>query len=117
QFMWMQGEFTGLGHPVWASPPGYGSPATRRQRLRGIRPRAASFEQQLRDSTIIAGTPKEVIAKLKFIMESTRPGILSLWGNDGGVNHADSLACIKLLGEEVLPAIREFAQHLGLGDP
>jgi hypothetical protein len=23
QFMWMQGEFTGLQHPVWAAPSGY----------------------------------------------------------------------------------------------
>lgn len=117
QFMWMQGEFTGLGHPVWASPPGYGSPTTRRARLGARRRPAQSFEQQLDDTTIIAGTPKQVIARLKFIMESTRPGILALWGNDGKVNHEDSSTCIRLLGEEVLPAIREIADDLGLGDP
>ena len=27
QFLWMQGEFTGLAHPVWSSPSGYFSPA------------------------------------------------------------------------------------------
>ena len=31
QFMWMQGEFTGLAHPVWSSPSGYFSPEHRRQ--------------------------------------------------------------------------------------
>src|SRR5580765_4250999 len=30
QFMWMQGEFTGLAHPVWSSPSGYFSPSQRR---------------------------------------------------------------------------------------
>ena len=30
QFMWMQGEFTGLAHPVWSAPAGYGSPDYRR---------------------------------------------------------------------------------------
>jgi len=30
QFMWMQGEFTGLAHPVWSTPAGYGSPENRR---------------------------------------------------------------------------------------
>ncbi len=30
QFMWMQGEFTGLAHPVWANPSGYFSPSGRR---------------------------------------------------------------------------------------
>src|SRR6202140_2765465 len=29
QFRWMQGEFTGLAHPVWSTPSGYGSPAAR----------------------------------------------------------------------------------------
>src|ERR671914_465695 len=30
QFMWMQGEFTGLAHPVWSSPSGYFSPGMRK---------------------------------------------------------------------------------------
>ena len=30
QFRWMQGEFTGLAHPVWSTPSGYSSPANRR---------------------------------------------------------------------------------------
>jgi hypothetical protein len=29
----------------------------------------------------------------------------------------DSLTCIRLLGQEVLPAIREYAKELGLKDP
>jgi alkanesulfonate monooxygenase SsuD/methylene tetrahydromethanopterin reductase-like flavin-dependent oxidoreductase (luciferase family) len=117
QFMWMQGEFTGLGHPVWAAPSGYSSPSGRRQRLSGARRPAAPFEKQLDDTTIIAGTPKQVIERLRFIMESTRPGILALWGNDGKVSHEDSMECIRLFGEEVLPAVREIAKELDLGDP
>ena len=37
QFMWMQGEFTGLAHPVWANPSGYFSPSRAAQfrRIRG----------------------------------------------------------------------------------
>src|SRR5207237_1312635 len=30
QFMWMQGEFAGLAHPVWSAPAGYASPTHRR---------------------------------------------------------------------------------------
>ena len=30
QFLWMQGEFTGLAHPVWSNPSGYFSPTLRR---------------------------------------------------------------------------------------
>ena len=39
-------------------------------------------------------------------MEETRPGIFALWGNDGKVNHEDSKLCIRLMGEEVMPALR-----------
>ena len=39
------------------------------------------------------------------------------WANDGRINHEDSMTCIRLMGEEVLPAIRETARHLDLKDP
>lgn len=66
---------------------------------------------------IIAGTPKTVIAKLRHVMEQTRPGIMALWANDGAVSHADSMTCIRLFGEEVLPALRETAKALDLKSP
>lgn len=122
EFMWMQGEFTGLGHPVWGAPAGYGSPSNRRTFVevaagRKANPRALPFERQIEDMQIIAGTPEQVIAKLKYIMEATRPGIFAFWGNDGKVTHEDSMRCIQLLGQEVMPAVRDFAKQLDLGDP
>src|SRR6202163_666681 len=123
QFRWMQGEFTGLAHPVWSTPSGYGSPGARRAFVefasrRAKSPRGeTSFEQQMADLRIIAGTPKTVVAKLKRILEQTRPGILALWGNDGMVSQEDSLTCIKLIGQEVFPAIREIAKSLDLKSP
>ena len=42
---------------------------------------------------------------------------LALWGNDGRVSQADSLTCIKLIGQEVFPAIREIAKSLDLKSP
>jgi alkanesulfonate monooxygenase SsuD/methylene tetrahydromethanopterin reductase-like flavin-dependent oxidoreductase (luciferase family) len=122
-FMWMQGEFTGLAHPVWSSPSGYFSPEHRRGFVefavgRAVSPRGRpSFEQQIEDLQIIAGTPASVIPKLKGIMEATRPGIMALWGNDGGVSYDDSMTCIRLLGQEVMPALREYGRELGLTDP
>jgi alkanesulfonate monooxygenase SsuD/methylene tetrahydromethanopterin reductase-like flavin-dependent oxidoreductase (luciferase family) len=123
QFRWMQGEFTGLAHPVWSTPSGYGSPTNRRAFVefasgRAKNPRGeTSFEQQMADLRIIAGTPKTVVAKLKRILEETRPGILALWGNDGKVSQEDSLTCIRLMGQEVFPAIREIAKELDLKSP
>jgi alkanesulfonate monooxygenase SsuD/methylene tetrahydromethanopterin reductase-like flavin-dependent oxidoreductase (luciferase family) len=123
EFRWMQGEFTGLAHPVWSTPSGYGSPTNRRAFVEfsaGRRPNPrgiTSFEQQMADLRIIAGTPKTVVPKLRKILEETRPGILALWGNDGKVSQKDSLLCIKMIGEEVFPQIREIAKQLDLKSP
>jgi alkanesulfonate monooxygenase SsuD/methylene tetrahydromethanopterin reductase-like flavin-dependent oxidoreductase (luciferase family) len=123
EFRWMQGEFTGLAHPVWSTPSGYGSPTNRRAFVEfsaGRRPNPrgiTSFEQQMADLRIIAGTPKTVVPKLRKILEETRPGILALWGNDGKVSQKDSLLCIKMIGEEVFPQIREIAKKLDLKSP
>ncbi len=122
EFTWMQGEFTGLAHPVWSAPAGY-NPAKQRQVLveiahgRRVARRDVGFEQQIENLRIIAGTPDQVIKQLRVIMEATRPGIFMIWGNDGVVTHGDSMRCIELLGREVLPAVREIASELELNDP
>ena len=118
EFMWMLGEFTGLGHPVWFSPPGYSSAAARRVRGQTqVGRRADPFEKQLADKNIICGTPDTVIKTLRGILEETRPSILALWGNDGKVSHQDALDCIRLMGQEVMPALREIGNELGLQSP
>jgi alkanesulfonate monooxygenase SsuD/methylene tetrahydromethanopterin reductase-like flavin-dependent oxidoreductase (luciferase family) len=123
QFTWMQGEFTGLAHPVWANPAGYFSPSGRRQFVefavgRKKNPRGnPTFEQQRDEGMIMCGTPKQVLPKIRNLLEQTRPGILSVWGNDGTVSQKDSLRCIELLGKEVFPQVREWAKELGLNSP
>ena len=123
QFTWMQGEFTGLAHPVWSTPAGYSSPDNRRGFVefsvgRGSSPRRRpSFDEQLANNMIIAGRPETVIAKLRTVMEQTRPGIMALWANDGFMTQQDSMTCIRLMGQEVLPAVRETAKALDLKSP
>ncbi len=119
QFMWMQGEFTGLSHPVWGNPSGYLSPLNRRRILeaRGVRRPYTPYEKQLDQGMIIAGKPETVIKRLKTILDAARPSILAIWGNDGKVSHKDSMNCIRLLGQEVMPAIRDYGKQLGLKDP
>jgi len=119
----MQGEFTGLQHPVWAAPSGYLGPWARRALAEvhvGRRPNPAAgapFEKQLQRMLIVAGTPEQVVSKLHVILEATRPSILALWGNDGKVSHEDGKTCIRLLGQEVLPRLREFGKELDLASP
>src|SRR5260221_4011985 len=123
QFLWMQGEFTGLAHPVSSSPSGYFSPELRRQFVEFAVGRAASprgrptFEPQVKDGRGFFGTPKTVIPKLRRVLEETRPAIYGIWGNDGTVSDADARTCIRLLGQEVMPAMREIGKELGLKDP
>jgi alkanesulfonate monooxygenase SsuD/methylene tetrahydromethanopterin reductase-like flavin-dependent oxidoreductase (luciferase family) len=122
QFMWMRGEFTGLSHPVWGSPSGYGSPSNRKALIEiaaGHRPmiKPPPLHQRQLERTFVGGTPDKVIEQLKLVLEQNRVGILGLWGNDGRINHEDSMTCIRLLGQEVLPAIRDYAKELGLKDP
>ena len=123
KFLWMQGEFTGLAHPVWSSPSGYFSPTQRRGFVefatgRAISPRGnPTFEEQRENMMIICGTPDTVVAKLKYIMEETRPGIMAFWGNDGNVSVEDAKTCIRLLGQEVMPQLREYGKKLGLNSP
>ena len=66
---------------------------------------------------LIRGTPKTVIPKLRKIMEVLRPGIFGLWQNDGPIGHPERMNNIRLLGEEVIPAMREIAKELGLESP
>ena len=89
-----------------------------RGRPRRTNPRGRpTFEQQVADGRVIFGTPKTVIPKIRRVLEETRPGIYALWGNDGSVSDADALTCIRLLGQEVMPAMREIGEELGLKDP
>ena len=85
QFRWMQGEFTGLAHPVWSTPSGYGSPENRRAFVefasgRSKNPRYRRARKQLEDLMIIAGTPKQVIAKLRILLRKRRGPAFSACG-------------------------------------
>jgi alkanesulfonate monooxygenase SsuD/methylene tetrahydromethanopterin reductase-like flavin-dependent oxidoreductase (luciferase family) len=123
QFMWMQGEFTGLAHPVWANPSGYFSPSGRRGFVefatgRAKNPRGQpTFEEQVASTMIIAGTPDQVKERLKYLIEQTRPGIMGIWANDGTVSQKDRQRCIELLFKEVVPEVKEHGKKLGLVDP
>jgi hypothetical protein len=58
-----------------------------------------------------------VLPCIRHLLEETRPGILAVWGNDGKVSQEDSMTCIRLLGQEVFPQVREWAKQMGLNSP
>ncbi|MGH9026044.1 MAG: LLM class flavin-dependent oxidoreductase [Acidimicrobiia bacterium] len=123
EFNWMQGEFTGVSKPWLLSPSGYSSVEARLARLRRLAARKQLAQgddllrSQLESGEVIAGTPKQAIERIRMWLELTRPSILMLWGSDGKISHEDSMHCIRLLGEEVVPAVREIGRDLGIQDP
>ena len=123
QFMWMQGEFTGLAHPVWSSPSGYFSPSYRQAFVEyavGRRSNPARRGVRGPDRRTVRSSParrRRSSRSIRKLLEETRPSIMGFWAADGFVSHADTRSCIKLLGEEVLPAVREIGKELGLWSP
>ncbi len=140
-FMYGGGIFT-FARPEWQYPAGYNSKAaTRRlarvftdpktgQQLRRVTPSAspedmaetkrqidASYQAELENQQIIVGTPTTVIAKLRKFIEVLRPGIFALWYAHGPSSHEERMTSLRLLGQEVLPAMREMAHELDLVDP
>ena len=75
------------------------------------------LHQRALERTFVWGTPDQVIEQLKVVLDNNRVGILGLWGNDGRIDHEDSMTCIRLLGQEVLPALRDMGKELGLWSP
>ena len=83
----------------------------------GLGLETATYDQILDSNRWIVGSPKTVIRKLRETLSVIRPGILGVWTNDGATTHADSMRCLALMGQEVLPALREIGKDLELTDP
>jgi alkanesulfonate monooxygenase SsuD/methylene tetrahydromethanopterin reductase-like flavin-dependent oxidoreductase (luciferase family) len=76
-----------------------------------------SFKDQRAKRGIIAGTPKSVLQQLRAALENVRPGIIMIWDGDGAMTHDDTMRSLRLMGSEVLPALREYAKELDLPGP
>lgn len=66
---------------------------------------------------IIVGTPKTVIPKIRKVLEQLRPGMFAVWGPEGPIPHEKVVRMLELMGQEVIPAMREMAKDLDLADP
>src|SRR6185312_13098856 len=73
-----------------------------------------SFEQQTAKMSIITGTPDTVIPKVRHVLETLRPGNIFFWDGDGAMTHDDAMRSLRLMGEEVIPAVREMSKELDL---
>jgi alkanesulfonate monooxygenase SsuD/methylene tetrahydromethanopterin reductase-like flavin-dependent oxidoreductase (luciferase family) len=75
------------------------------------------YEEQVQDYTIISGTPKTVLPKIRQVLEYLRPGSIFFWDGDGAMSHEDQMRSLRLMGEEVIPAVREMGKELELLSP
>ena len=75
------------------------------------------YEDQVQDLSIVTGTPKTVLPKIRSVLEYLRPGSIFFWDGDGAMTHDDQMRSLRLMGEEVLPAVREMGKELELFSP
>jgi alkanesulfonate monooxygenase SsuD/methylene tetrahydromethanopterin reductase-like flavin-dependent oxidoreductase (luciferase family) len=110
----------GQVNPAIMSLPGHTSRTSRRLSATAFGPAGRfgtnrrPFEDQIADHTIITGTPKTVLPKIRHVLEYLRPGSVFFWDGDGAMNHEDQMRSLRLMGEEVIPAVREMGKELEL---
>ena len=121
-FFWQLGTSFGVAPPQWQAPPGYLSRAAtqgqrqqRRENTRSVTPGGPSLSYEEAHATyqIVTGNPDTVIKKLKHVIDVVDPSYLVLWGREGEMSHDSAVRCIDLLGQEVIPAIKEYQSQRG----
>ena len=78
---------------------------------------SASYDAMLEANRMVIGSPDTVIRKLRKVLSEVPVGILGAWTNDGSISHKDTMRCLQLMGQEVLPALSEMGEELGLPGP
>ena len=86
-------------------------------RARGGTKQSRSYEEQVKRYSIISGTPKTVLPRIRHVLEYLRPGSIFFWDGDGAMTHDDQMRSLRLMGEEVIPAVREMGRQLELFSP
>src|SRR5260370_16297229 len=74
------------------------------------------YQKAQRALQLIIGSPKNVIPKLKAILSVLRPGALIIFSVQGPVPNEDRQISMKLIAQEVIPALREHARAIDLPD-
>ena len=55
-----------------------------------------------------------MLPKIRHVLEYLRPGSVFFWDGDGAMTHEDQMRSLRLMGEEVIPAVREMGKELEL---
>ncbi|HLF71316.1 MAG TPA: LLM class flavin-dependent oxidoreductase, partial [Dehalococcoidia bacterium] len=83
-----------------------------------LAPPNAGWKQYLEQGSIIAGSPKSVTEQLRETAKKMRVGHLMILIHIGSLGHEATMRNVKLLGEQVLPNLRdiwpEYEDHWGI---
>jgi alkanesulfonate monooxygenase SsuD/methylene tetrahydromethanopterin reductase-like flavin-dependent oxidoreductase (luciferase family) len=113
----------GTVNPAIMNLPGHTSRTSRRLAAASFGPAGRfginrrNYEDQVNDYTIISGTPKTVLPKIRHVLEYLRPGSIFFWDGDGAMTHEDQMRSLRLMGAEIIPAVREMGEELELFGP
>ena len=85
-------------------------PAKVRQKL------MPGYQRAQKNLQFMIGSPKTVIPKMKAILTTLRPGSLIVFNVQGPVSNKDRQTSMRLIAQEVMPALKEHADSIGLVD-
>jgi alkanesulfonate monooxygenase SsuD/methylene tetrahydromethanopterin reductase-like flavin-dependent oxidoreductase (luciferase family) len=85
-------------------------PAAVRQKL------IPGYQKAQKALQLLIGTPKSVLPKLKAILTVLRPGSLVIFSVQGPVANADRQTSMRLIAQEIIPALKEHAKSIDLVD-
>ena len=74
------------------------------------------YERAQKNLQFMIGSPKTVIPKMKAILTTLRPGSLIVFNVQGPVSNKDRQTSMRLIAREVMPALKEYADSIGLVD-
>ena len=110
-FLWTQSHRM-KGPREHNDPPGYQSRQASGMMSRrlggGSSPKPMTYEDLQEMNAIVVGSPDTVIRKLSDTIRRLNPGYLILIGSDGNIPYKTVMRSIKLLGEEVVPALHQI---------
>jgi alkanesulfonate monooxygenase SsuD/methylene tetrahydromethanopterin reductase-like flavin-dependent oxidoreductase (luciferase family) len=73
-----------------------------------------SYERHINNMQIVAGTPDQVIPKIKLMLSVLRPGLLVFMNVQGNCSNERRRRNMELIAKAVLPEIRAHGEQLGL---
>ena len=113
KYLWTEAH-RNRGPAEFNDPPGYQSREALKIKMSrpvigtGTMGKRMSYEELQDAYNIVVGTPETVIEKLRHIKKELDPGYILIYGNEGDMAHNDVMRSIELIGEKVIPAVKNF---------